>query len=175
MFFGCKLEDVSLEVLITYPDVKKYLNLYHKHFSDNEFGHAIAQCKIAMKVLLHAYLKQNGRNTRDVGRPAMYSMDLPKAYFSGSTNRYLDAFREDILSLNEAIFVMNLGINYFKYEEFICADPFVRQWAGEKEGEYRYEYYFIPDSQFSEDTAKACYDFVIETALKLMGSKVFLY
>ena len=179
VFFDCKLEDVSLEVLITYPEVKEYLELYHKYYSEKEFGHAIAQCKIAMKVFLAAYLKQYrrgaGKREGDNDWPAMYSKDLPRADFNARTNQFLNAFREDILSLNEAIYIMNLGINYFKYEEFIVMGPAIKQWPGNKEGEFQYDYYLGSGSKYSEETAKACYDFVIETALKLMGSKIFLY
>ena len=79
------------------------------------------------------------------------------------------------MNINEAVYIMNLGINYFKYGEFIDLGPNVNQWYGDVPGEYSYDYYIATASSYSNETVKACYDFVIETAFKLVESKVFLY
>lgn len=177
VFFGCKLEEVLLEVLISYPEVRDYLSSYHGFMNEGKYGEAQAQCQIAMKALLSAFLNQNerGHSLEHNGWPASNAKWLSSPHLEDKTDKYLEDLREDVMNLNEAIYIMNLGINYFKYGEFIDFGPTVNQWPGEKQGEYQYDYYLGSESQYSEETAKACYDFVIETAFRLMGSKVFLY
>ena len=61
VFFGCKLEEVSLEVLIPFKEVREYLGYYHHYMSEGKYGEAQAQCQIAMKALISAFLNQNER------------------------------------------------------------------------------------------------------------------
>ena len=170
LFFGCNLEDVSFEVLISYPEVKEYLNKYHNYLSESKYGDAQAQCQIAMKALLAAYHNQYGRKVALQESPARNAEWLSSPNLEANTDRCLMYIKEDILSINEAITIMNLGINYFKYEEFIALGPRIVVRQGNQ-----YNYYFRDESGYTEETSKACYDFVIEVALKLIGSKVFLY
>ena len=176
-FFGCKLEDVSLEVLIPYSEVREHLRYYHNCMNDNKYGEAQAQCQIAMKVILSAFMAQNhrGHSLEHNGWPAYNAKWLQKPNLETKTDEFLDDLREDILNINEAIYIMNLGINYFKYGEFVDLGPNVNQWLGDEPGKYFYDYCLDNESSYDEETAKACYNFVIETALKLIGSKVFLY
>ena len=177
VFFGCKLEEVSLEVLIPFKDVREYLGYFHNFMNEGKYGEAQAQCQIAMKALLSAFLNQNerGHSLEHDGWPACNAKWLQSPHLEDKTDKYLDGLREDILNINEAVYIMNLGINYFKYGEFIDLGPKVNQWVGEKAGEYTYDYYVGMESSYSQETAKACYDFVIDTYLKLAGSSVFLY
>lgn len=177
VFFGCKIEEVSLEVLIPYKEVRDYLANYHKFMKENKYGEAQAQCQIAMKALLSAFLNQNerGHSLEHDGWPACNAKWLQNPHLEDKTDKCFDGLREDILNINEAIYIMNLGINYFKYGEFIDLGPKVNQWIGENPGEYSYDYYVGMESLYSDETAAACYEFVIETAFKLIGSKLFLY
>lgn len=177
VFFGCKLEDVSLEVLIPHPSVREYLGYYHSMMDEGKYGEAQAQCQIAMMELLETYFRQNERfGISDYkGWPACNAKWLQTPHLEAKTDKYLEELREDVMNLNEAIYIMNLGINYFKYGEFVDLGPKVNKWAGDAAGEYQYDYYLGSESRYSDETAKACYDFVIETALKLTGAKVFLY
>jgi hypothetical protein len=177
VFFGCKLEEVNLEVLIPYEEVRKYLGSYHDFMKECKYGEAQAQCQIAMKAVLSAFLNKNerGHSLEHNGWPACNAKWLQNPNLEPKTDKYLDQLREDVLNINEAVYIMNLGINYFKYGEFIDLGPNVNQWPGDIPGEYSYDYYIGSASSYDDETAKACYDFVIETAFKLIGSKVFLY
>lgn len=170
VFFSCRLEDVSLEVLIPYPEVKEYLYKYHNYLSEGKYGHAQAQCQIAMKTLLVAYHDQYGRKVSLQESPARNAEWLSSPNLEANTDRCLMSIKEDILSINEAITIMNLGINYFKYEEFIALGPHIVAYK-----DNQYDYYLRDETGYTEETVKACYDFVIEAGLKLIGSKVFLY
>ena len=61
----------------------------------------------------------------------------------------------------------------YRYNEFKALGPAVTRWWTNPDAEYQY-YVRIP-SNYDQETAKACYDFVIETVLQLQGKNVFLY
>lgn len=172
-FFGCKLEDVSLEVLIAYPLVQEYLKKYHEYFDKGEFGEAQAQCQIAFKIFMVEYHKKYDRGFDLKSGPASVLDSVKNPHLEDNTDKYLETLKEAVQGLNEAVSVMSLGINYFKYSEFIAMGPVVNRWWGSPEGEYNY--YVGIKEMYDAATAKACYDFVVETALQLQGKNVFLY
>lgn len=55
VFFGCKLEEVSLDILIPFKEVREYLGYYHNYMNEGKYGETQAQCQIAMKALLSAF------------------------------------------------------------------------------------------------------------------------
>ena len=170
-FFGVALENVSLEVLISYTMVRKYLTNYHEYMNEGEYGEAQAQCQIAFKELLVAYHQQYDRKVDLQNMPAQNAYWLNSPHLEDKTDRYLEKVKEDILNINEAISIMNLGLNYYKYSEFKAQGPRVFKWP--EHGEYSVDLY--RKSLCSKTTAEACYSFVLDSALKLQHSKLFLY
>lgn len=128
IFFGCDLKDFSLEVLITYPSVNDYLLKYRAFLEEGKYGDAQAQCQIAFMELLDAYCKQYGRGLDLVYSPATSAYCLRKPNLEEYTNRCIENIKEDIIKINEAINIMNLGSNYFKYSEFKAMGPIINQW-----------------------------------------------
>ena len=173
VFFGCKLEDVSLEVLISYPKVREYFAKYHEFVDTGKYGDAQAQCQIAFKVFMLEYHKKYNRGFNLKSGPASVLDSVKNPYLENNTDKYLESLKEAVQGLNEAISVMSLGINYFKYSEFIAMGPAVNRWGNSLDGEY--DYYVGVTEMFDATTAKACYDFVIDTVLQLQGKNVFLY
>jgi hypothetical protein len=173
LFFGCKLEDVSLEVLIAYPLVRDYLKKYHEYLDEGKYGDAQAQCQIAFKVFMVEYHKKYDRRFDLKSGPASVLESVKNPHLEDNTDKYLETLKEAVRGLNEAISVMSLGINYFKYSDFIAMGPVVNRWWGSPDG--KYDYYVGMKERYDEATAKACYNFVVETALQLQGKNVFLY
>lgn len=172
-FFGCKLEDVSLEVLIVYPSVRGYLEKYHEYFDEGKFGDAQAQCQIAFKVLMVEYHKKYERGFDLNSGPASVLDSVKNPHLEANINKYLGTLKKAVQGLNEAVSVMSLGINYYKYSEFIAMGPAVNRWRGSSDD--KYEYYVGISKMYDALTAKVCYDFVVDTALQLQGKNVFLY
>lgn len=173
VFFDCQLEDVSLDVLIVYPTVREYLAHYKDSMRQERYGSAQAYCKIAFKEFLNCYHEQHNRYLSLYDAPGKNAHRLSKLYFEDHVDKYLENLKEDVLKINEAITVMNLGINYFFYEEFMNHGAHVNYWP-EEEGEEKYEYYVGDESKYTKETAERYYDFVIETALRLQGRDVFV-
>lgn len=169
-FFGVTLEDVSLEVLISYIEVKKYLSKYHEFMNTGNYADAQAQCQIAFKELLVAYHQHYDRRVDLRNMPAHNASWLSSPHLEDKTDRYLKKVKEDLLNINEAISIMNLGLNYYKYSEFKALGPQVHRWG--ENGEY--DVGIFNKSLYSKITAEACYSFVLDSALKLQHSTVFL-
>lgn len=172
-FFGCKLEEVSLEVLIAYPKVRDFLNKYHEFIDAGKYGDAQAQCQIAFKVFLTEYHRKYGRGFDLKSGPASNLDSLKNPHLEDNTDKYLESLKEAIYSLNEAVSVMSLGINYYRYNEFKALGPAVgHRWNAPDD---QYDYFLGLTATYDQTTAKVCYDFVIETILQLQGKNVFLY
>ena len=172
IFFGCKLEEVSLEVLISSSAVRDYLKKYHEYVSCSKYGDAQAQCQIAFKVFMKEYHKKYDRGFDLKAGPASILDSLSNPHLEENTDKYLETLREAVYGLNEAISIMSLGINYFKYNEFVAMGPSVRHWRSQLEPQY--DYYIGFPNLYNKSTAKTCYDFVVETILQLQGKNVFL-
>lgn len=171
-FFGCRLDEVSLEVLIEFPEVQKYLALFHEFVKDGKYGEAQAQCQIAFQALLVSYHRKYDRELSLRDGPGRGVEWLHKPNLDKKVDEYLEKLRDAIVSINEAISIMNLGINYYSFKSFLAKGPYVSRWPEEPEDEY--DYWVGDPSRYSEETVNECYQFVIETALRLQESNVFL-
>lgn len=170
-FFGVALEDVSLEVLISYTVVRKYLAKYHENMNMGEYADAQAQCQMAFKELLIAYHQQYDRSVDLQDMPAQNASWLSSPHLEDKTDRYLQKVKEDLLNINEAISIMNLDLNYYKYSEFKAQGPRVFKWT--EDGEYSVD--LFRKSKYTKVTAETCYSFVLDSVLKLQHTKLFLY
>lgn len=171
-FFGCVLKDVSLDVLITYPSVKDYLSKYRAFLAEGKYGDAQAQCQIAFLELLDAYFKQYDRGLDLVHSPATNAYYLRKPNLEENTDRCIEDIKDDIIKINEAINIMNLGINYFKYSDFKAMGPIINRWHRTDGKDY--DYYIMSIDQYDKDTAETCYNFVVDCALQLQNKKMFI-
>lgn len=172
VFFGCKLENVSLEVLISYPKVRQFLDKYHKYVDEGKFGDAQAQCQIAFRVFMEEYHKHYDRGFDLKAGPASDLDYLKNPQFEENIDKYLETLKDAVYGLNEAVSIMSLGINYFRYHEFKGLGPAITHWLGNPDD--KYDYYVGGLPIYDETTAEACYDFVVETVLQLQGKNVFL-
>ncbi len=171
-YFGCKLEEISLEVLIEFPEVRRYLGLYHDYLNKGLFGDAQAQCQIAFQALLVSYHRKYDRKLSLKDGPGEGIGWLNRPYLEANTDRYLETLKNAIVSINEAISIMNLGINYYSYKGFLAKGPRTNRWPEKPEDQY--EYWVDNPSRYTAKTANDCYQFVINTTLKLQGTKVFM-
>lgn len=171
-FFGCQIEEVSLEVMIVYPTVREYLKRYNAFMAQGMYGSAQAQCKIAFKEFLNCYHEQHNSYLSLYDAPGHNAHRLRKLNLEQSIDKYLDDVKEDLLKINEAITVMNLGVNYFFYDDFMNHGAYVNYWPGE-EGDKKYDYYVGDESQYKKETSEKYYKFVIETCLKLQGKELW--
>ena len=67
---------------------------------------------------------------------------------------------------------MNLGINYFFYDEFMNHGVYMNYWP-EEEGEKKYDFYVGEVSNYDKEKTERYYKVVIDTILKLQGLDLF--
>ena len=171
VFFECQIEDVSLEVMIVYPSTREYLRKYHGFLREGKYGSAQAQCKIALRDFLNCYHEQHNRYLKLKDGPGRNANNLSLPNFEPKTDKCIEALKDDVLKINEAITVMNLGINYYLYEEFMNKGACVEYWPDEEAD--KFSYYVGDESQYNKDTAEKYYKFVIENCLRIQGSQLF--
>lgn len=172
LFFGCTLKDVSLEVLITYPTVKDYLSKYKGFMAEGKYGDAQAQCQIAFIELLVAYCKQHDRGWDMAHSPATNAYHMRKPNLEEKTDKCIENIKEDLIKLNEAINIMNMGINYFKYSEFKAMGPYIQRWPNAEGNDY--DYFLMRVESYDKNSAETCYNFVVDSALQLQNKKLFI-
>lgn len=130
-----------LEILITYTSVRNYLSKYGEFIEKRKYGDAQAQCQIAFIELLNEYCKQYDRGLDLVHSPATNAYYLKRPNLEDKTDKCIENIKDDLIKINEAINIMNMGINYCKYSEFKAMGPSIIQWIGE-ERKY-YDYYIM--------------------------------
>lgn len=172
VFFGCQLEEVSLEVMIVFPSVRGYLEKYHSALKDGKCGTAQAYCKIAFRDFLNCYHERYNHYFTVQDGPGRNAHNLRKPNFEPKTDKYLEDLKEDVLKINEAITVMNLGVNYYLYDEMMNHGAYINYWPDE-EGENKFEYYVGDETQYSKETAEKYYKFVIDNCLRIQGTQLF--
>lgn len=172
VFFGCKLEEVSLEVLIVYPSVREFLRKFNEAFKEGKYGTAQSYCKMAFKEFLICYHEQRNRCLTLDDAPCKNARYLNKLNFEHNVDKYLEDLKEDVLKINEAITVMNLGINYFQYDEFMNHGFYMNYWPDE-EGEKRYDCYVGDEANYDKEKIMKFYKFVMDNALRLQGKDMF--
>ena len=67
---------------------------------------------------------------------------------------------------------MNLGVNYYLYDEMMNHGAYINYWPDE-EGENKFEYYVEDESRYSKETAEKYYKFVIDNCLRIQGTQLF--
>lgn len=172
IYFGCKLEDVSLEILITYTSVRNYLSKYRVFMKEGKYGDAQAQCQIAFIELLNEYCKQYDRGLDLVHSPATNAYYLKHPNIEDKTDKCIENIKDDLIKINEAINIMNMGINYFKYSEFKAMGPSITKWNGDEGKEY--DYYIMNIDFYDKKSADTCYNFVVNCALQFQNKKLFI-
>lgn len=172
IYFDCKLEDVSLEVLIAYPTVRDLMRKYNESFAQGKYGSAQGYLKASFRESLECYHAQRNRYLSLQDAPGKNARHLSRINFEPSINKYLDGLKDDVLMINEAITVMNLGINYFFYDEFMNHGVYMNYWP-EEEGEKKYDFYVGEESKYDKEKTERYYKVVIDTILKLQGLDLF--
>ena len=172
IFFGCKLEDISLEVLIAYHTVRDLMRKFHESFAQGKYGTAQGYLKASFRESLECYHEQHNRYLSLHDAPGKNASHLSSINFEPSINKYLDGIKDDVLRINEAITIMNLGINYFFYEELMNHGVYMSYWP-EEEGENKFDFYVGDEANYDKEKTEHYYKVVIDTILKLQGSEVF--
>lgn len=164
--FGVEFETISLIDLVSYENVKEHLKISQDSLDSNKIEKSIENAALAFDVLLNTYEETKIGNYRY--SPFFFGKDLSfnSAFFMGikdvKMSDFVDKVKESLESMQKAIKVMSLGIDYKKFVKFSLLTPSITRTL---EGNHVAEIY--GDKKWTKENCQYCIDFVIDSSLKL--------
>jgi len=176
--FGIQLHDVSLVELVQYEKARDHLKEAEKSLKEDKREDALDNVACAFEELIRDYestkIGKFGRSPFFFGR----DMTFQSSFFLGFRRplagsgfdrdgmaEFVDKVRESLLSLQSAVKILSLGIDYRRHIKFKLLTPHVSldehgEWAVNREMRGSKG---IP----AEEDVQFCIDFVIESAISL--------
>lgn len=173
VFFDVRFNDISLISLIKYESVRNYLNKAISLISSNDFKNSISYSQIAFKELIWCFNAENTINYESIFEEKSDFTFLSSFHLRVGLGRDFDKFidnvSESIPQLEERLNIIGLGIDFMRYMKFKLLSPMIQMWP-HKEGDERYHIYINDEHDrriCNLRNAQFCFDFVIDSALKL--------
>lgn len=178
MFFKVQFDEISLVSLVKYSSVRNYLNKSMSDLSSNNYKDSITNSQIAFKELMWCYETENTKHFESIlGKSCDFSSQSSfhlNMELGDDFDRFIANVSETIPLLEERLNIIGLGIDYLRYRKFKLLSPCIEMWLDEKD-DNRYSV-FIDEGRdrriCSQKNARFCFDFVIESALKLQRFNV---
>lgn len=173
VFFNIQFGEISLVSLIKYSSVRDYLNKSLSNFSSEQYKDSISNSQIAFKELMWCYENENTKNYESIlGKTHDFTFQSSFHLRMGLGNdfdRFIDNVSQSIPLLEERLNIIGLGIDYMHYRKFKLLSPYIQMWPSNT-GNNKYD--VLVDDEYdrricSQRNAQFCFDFVIDSALKL--------
>ncbi len=156
--FGFKFEDISLFELIVFPESKAHLIAAQKSLDKGIFDGMVEEATTAFHKLIYSY-KESKSNW--VGRQG-FEFISPIHNRQTLNSQAISKINENLISLNTALEIISLGIDYRKYTKFQFLRPLATRMG---DGTYVLE--LFGKRNWSKENCQFLIDFVVECALKL--------
>jgi hypothetical protein len=150
--------------IIQCSECREQLTLAEEYFSKGNFSDATKSLAFAFECLINDYISrketQYGKSPFAFGAISHFQ----SAFFmhiEGELGHFIDNVNDSLSTIQKAMRIMSLDINYRKYTKFSLLTPSIIHMAG---GNIRYGK--TPDL-LSEADMTFCKNFIIESALKL--------
>ena len=175
LIFGIKFDEISLIDLIDNENVKKILKRAQKLINEEKFKDAIEHIAVAYKVLLLDYESSKPIYGASIFNVVGRGFSLKPFY----SHEDIEEIAQAIKRINNALKPLILGMDYRKYIKFLSVTPNEIFYHGKypKNGidlkedffdKFIIRWYGIRGKQeLKKIDADYCFDFVIETGLKL--------
>lgn len=172
--FGLDFSSVSVSSLISYNEVKTYIDVAEEYLVKNDFYNCMVNAKIAFMELLSSYEdtkrgKYHVNSITDVGRKIGNEYQKLIGHDEKSGARWFRDVSETTNRIREVLKITALGIDYRKYAFFEYITPETNvYWSNGC-----CEYHSIPKDYYESkinlraSDCRFCIDFVIDSALKL--------
>jgi hypothetical protein len=178
LFFNVQFDEISLVSLIKFNSVRDYLNRALSDLSHNQYKDSITNSQIAFKELMWCYEMENTLHFESIlGKSWNFSSQSSfhmKMGLGSDFDSFIDNVSESIPLLEERLNIIGLGIDYLRYRKFKLLSPCIEMWLDEKD-DNRYSVFIDEERDrriCSQKNARFCFDFVIESALKLQRFNV---
>lgn len=172
IYFEIQFSEISLISLIKYNSVKNYMKKALSHLTSNNYKESISNSQIAFKELLACYEEEN---TKDFNNPFNFAGQLRRlSLFSDirgidrNFSHYIDDVKKAIENLEEMTKIIGLGVDYKQYCKFKLLSPYIQMWYSDNGRKYDLYINNEQDNRIcSKRNAQFCFDFVIDSVLKL--------
>lgn len=162
IIFGINFSEISLIDLIENDEVKQILKDAQDFSSNNNYKESIERLAIAFDVLILDYEKSKTRYRRS---PFSIGENLSFIWTS-DLNSDLEKIVESMKEIQKTIKLLCLNIDYRKYSRFHLLTP--RLFRGKEiYGKYNVYWYNVKERKFNKEQVEFCFNFIIESALKL--------
>jgi hypothetical protein len=168
LVFGAEFASISMLDLITCETTKRFLEDSAKMAQGGDIKEAISKVAISFMALIDDY---ELRKTRMVGNSPFRFGDK-MTFLSGHSmglkgdlrdlGEFVDKVKESLESLQEGMKILSLDLDYKRYIRFRMLTPMVQKMMG---GGVRT--YWNPNIEPSIDTYSFCFDFVVDSAIRL--------
>lgn len=169
--FGEDFDTISISDLITYQNIKDYVNKAEYYLSQDDIYNCLVNAKIGFKELLSTYESDKAQ-----WRDSIYSVGekVGKDYRNlVSSNkeglRWFEQVTKTSNAIRDILKISALGIDYRKYALFDFITPKVLLTCNIDEDKYVAENteHFEMTKSIKPEDCRFCIDFVIDSALKL--------
>lgn len=165
--FGFEFKNISMISLVDCSEARVILEEATDLIQNNQFTKALVQIAVAFHILIDDYESKQmdsfGRSPFFFGR----SLNFESSFFMGIREDrkladFVDKVRESIMSMQSAIKIVSLGLDYRKYVKFRLLTPVVQKTIGG-----RYVSDINPNQEYTQEHSEFCLKYVIESALRL--------
>lgn len=171
--FALSFDEISLTDFVRPESAQSRLKTAEQHLANNALEVALGEIAIAFEEVLDDY---ESRKRGAFGRsPFFFGRDLTfhNSFFMGlgrdgdtrKLSEFVDRVKESIDSIQTAIKMLALGVDYRRYSRFSLHVPFVTRTL---DGKYHLQGRWNHDRLGpTKEDAQYCIDFVVETAIHL--------
>ncbi|MBR5167917.1 MAG: hypothetical protein IKW86_07635 [Salinivirgaceae bacterium] len=177
IFFDTQFDNISLISLVKYESVREYLEKSLSDISLNNYKDSITNSQIAFKELMYCHKEENTKYFKPLFGETHNFSSLTSFHLNIGLGREFDGFIDNVSKsipeLEENLNIIGLGIDYKRYKKFKLLSPSIHSWH--PEGKSQYDVYINEDNDrriCNKRNASFCFDFVIESALKLQQFNV---
>ncbi len=170
VFFDLEFSKISLTDLIKYSSVAEWLNKANDAHNKGEFMESICLSHVAFKELLLCHEEDKSYFYES---PFSAVKDCKHFFRDTKIDYRLDEnimkIKNDLLSIDDALTIIGLGIDYKQYTRFKILGPHINVCSGMDE---RRTFDWHPKGNIIANSRNSsfCYDFVISCALNLQRS-----
>ena len=169
VFFDIEFSEISQTSLLKYASVAEWLNKAYDAHNKGAFVESICLSHVAFQELLLSH---------DEDKSYFYESPFSavkecKQFFKDTKIDYqldenIKKIKKDLLSIDDALTIIGLGIDYKQYTKFKILSPYINVWPekGGRKFDWRPKENVLANSRNSS----FCYDFVISCALNLQRS-----
>jgi len=169
VYFDIEFSDISLTSLIKYSSVAEWLNKANDAFKKDEFEESICLSHMAFQELL---LSHEEDKSYFYESPFSAVKECKHFFRDTKINHQLDEninkVKKDLMSIDDALTIIGLGIDYKQYTKFKLLGPYINVWP--EKGGRKYDWHPKANIVANSRNSSFCCDFVISCALNLQRS-----